>query len=154
MKLLVVCFGNTCRSPMLMTLVRDELRRRGITNIDVESAGTDASCGAPASREAAAAMTRCGLDLQAHSSRDLRDVDLASFDHVYAMTSRQADCLRSLGVPATKLTVVNAANGGVPDPAGGGMEDYEACARMLKTAAREIVDELADHSQPSTRPSS
>ncbi len=143
MRILALCTGNTCRSPMLMTLLLEELRKRSRADVSVESAGTGASGGEPASPEAVATMARRGLDLRAHRNRNLLDLDIAIYDRVYAMTSGHAAYARSRGVPAARLAVVNAAGGGIPDPFGGGMADYEACALALEAAAKGIVGELA-----------
>ncbi len=143
MRILAVCTGNTCRSPMFAALLTHELARRGRTAIEVESAGTGAGTGDAASPEAAAAMARRGLDLADHASRNVRSLDLASYDRIWAMTSAHVAALRSLGVPAVRLAVIAAERGGVPDPFGGGMAEYEACALVLEDAARKIAETLS-----------
>lgn len=135
-RLLVVCTGNTCRSPMLETL----LRARGVA---VDSAGTAALVGDPASDGARSAMFRRGLSLDHHRSTPVQQRDLSAYTHVWAMTPRHAAALRSLGVPAERLSVVNAAGGGVPDPYGGDQAAYEACAQVLEQAAEAIAATLA-----------
>ena len=131
-RLLVVCTGNTCRSPMLLAL----LKARGIA---VDSAGTAAVAGDPASDGARAAMFRRGLSLDDHRSTPVLERDLGSYDQVWAMTPRHAAALRQLGVPAAILSVVNAEAGGVPDPYGGDDRAYEACAQVLEQAADLIA---------------
>ena len=136
-RILVVCTGNTCRSPMLAALVR---HRR--PDLQVESAGTAAGMHEPASDGACLAMERRGLTLNAHASRPVDGLDLSSYDRIYAMTPRHAAHLRSLGVPSERLAVVSAAHGGVPDPFGGDDHAYEACALVLESAADNISQEF------------
>lgn len=143
MRLLCVCTGNTCRSPMLMMLLRASLAGVGGIRATVESAGTAAADGEPASAHAIACMGRRGLDLGGHRSRHLGRLDLGGYDRFLCMTDRHAAALRSLGVPATQLEVVNATQRGVPDPFGGDLEDYEACARVLEAFAQDLVAGLA-----------
>jgi tRNAThr (cytosine32-N3)-methyltransferase len=150
MKILCVCTGNTCRSPMLAALLRAELpRTHPHIQLTVESAGTGADDGKPASPEAVACMAELGLDLSAHRSRHVDALDLASFDRVLCMTSGHAAYVRSRGVPAASLEVVNAYGGGVPDPFGGSPRDYAACAQVLARFAREFtISAVADLQHP------
>jgi protein-tyrosine-phosphatase len=139
MDYLAVCTGNTCRSPMLAALLRQRLDQAGLRGDRVASAGTGAAQGEPASAGAAAEMARRGLDLAGHRSVNVRQLDLGEFDRVLCMTSSHAAYLRSLGVPAAHLEVVNAAAGGVPDPYGGSARDYADCAEVLARYADALV---------------
>jgi protein-tyrosine phosphatase len=141
-RILCVCTGNTCRSPMLMALLARALERRGLV-ATVESAGTAAGMGDPASHGAITAMATRGIDLAGHRSRPLERLPLAAYDRIYAMTSRHAAVVRQLGIPAARLAVVAADAGGVPDPFGGDETVYEACARVLEAEAARIAGELA-----------
>jgi len=160
MKILCVCTGNTCRSPMLMTLLRaasarlaeQRAEQEQLTEdilslerplLEVESAGTAALSGEPASSYARTCMELRGLDLSDHLSRHIEEVDLPSFDQILCMTSSHAAALRTRGVPAKKLTVVNAEAGGVPDPFGGNLNQYETCANVLDQVARNLAKEAA-----------
>jgi protein-tyrosine-phosphatase len=142
MKVLCVCTGNTCRSPMLGALLRAELALRGRADVVVESAGTGAGNGEPATDEAQRAMARRGLDLSAHRSRNLAQLPAADYDRFLCMTSGHAAYVRSLGVPAAKIEVVNAQHGGVPDPFGGDDANYEATAKVLERYVAELAERL------------
>jgi protein-tyrosine phosphatase len=143
MRVLCVCTGNTCRSPMLGALLAAELGRRARGDIAVETAGTGAAVGQPASEGAVKAMARRSLDLSTHLSRSLAGLEIGAFDRFLCMTSGHAAYVRSLGVPAAKIEVVNAEHGGVPDPFGGSDADYEAAARVLERYAGEVATRLA-----------
>lgn len=85
--ILVVCTGNTCRSPMAAALLAHHLQERGST-VTVASAGTLGWSGRPATPSAVAALADRGIDLANHRSRSLRDAaeDLTATSLVLAMT--------------------------------------------------------------------
>ena len=142
MNILCVCSGNTCRSPMLQTLLHAALRNAKHRDVTVGSAGTSAANGDSASAAAQRAMDRRGLTLKHHSSRHISAIDLTTIESFFCMTNTHASVLRGLGVPEANIFVVNAAGGGVPDPWGGDDDDYESTAQVLEMAAREIAQDL------------
>lgn len=125
---------------MLETLVRAALVNAHNDSVVVSSAGTGASNDDHASVGAQRAMQRRGLNLSQHASRNVRSLDLSTFDQFWCMTPNHAAALLSLGVPASAINVVNEVGGGVPDPWGGDDDDYEACAVVLELAARDMAD--------------
>ena len=126
---------------MLAALLDAALARAGLTAV-VESAGTGAVAGEAASTGALAALARRGLVLEGHRSRPLSGLDLTVFDRIYVVSSRHAAHVRAQGVPAGKIHVLAAAEGGISDPFGGEAEVYEACAQQLEAEAGRIVQEL------------
>lgn len=82
-KVLVVCTGNSCRSPMAAGWLNRKLAGKGWT---AESAGTAAWNGAPASPEAIAVMREIGVDVSAHRSRLLTQELADGADVILAMT--------------------------------------------------------------------
>jgi protein-tyrosine-phosphatase len=141
-RILCVCTGNTCRSPMLAALLGDVLRANKLA-IEVASAGTGAFDGDPASHGALAAMARRGIDISAHRSRAVTALDLNGFDHIYVVSSRHAAFVRAQGVPPDRITVVAADRGGIPDPWGGDDDVYEATARVLEGEVARIIASLS-----------
>lgn len=110
----------------------------------VDSAGTAAAVGEPASEGAIEAMRRRGLDLSQHRSQALSALRLDNYDHIYTVSSRHAAHIRSQGVPPERISVLAAANGGVPDPWGGDQAAYESCAEVLEYEATQIAQALRD----------
>ncbi len=86
MKVLVICSGNICRSPMAAEYLRSRAALSGLAHVVIDSAGTLGIDGAPASSEAIAVMRAAGLDLSTHRSRGLTQADLRSSDLVVAMS--------------------------------------------------------------------
>jgi protein-tyrosine phosphatase len=82
--ILMVCSGNTCRSPMAMLLLADHLSRRGVV-ARVHSAGT-LGWGGPATANSVAVMAERGLDLTHHESQRLNAGLVVGADLVLGMT--------------------------------------------------------------------
>lgn len=133
-RILFVCGGNTCRSPIAVALARNMF---GDT-IHAESAGVDAY-GEAASREAIRVMDdQFSIDITDHCPRDVEDVSMSDFDYVVAMEPYIADDLaHRFGIPAGRIIIWE-----VDDPVGGGASEYRRCVddmtRGLKTIGREL----------------
>lgn len=134
---LVVCSGNTCRSPMARALLEQALAARvarepGLVPPAVLSAGVHASDGAPPSLAAVEALAERDLDLSAHRSRALGRALLAEVDLVLAMTVAQLDALVDLAPDLDlQAELFDPAGREVDDPFGGDLRVYAACADML-----------------------
>ena len=87
MKIVFVCTGNICRSPMGEALLRHELARRGCDGIEVSSCGTWGAAAQSATAHAVSVLERRGVDLTSHRSRALDAAEIAEADLVVAMTS-------------------------------------------------------------------
>jgi len=85
MKVLFVCSGNICRSPMAAAYFRHRAARGGLAHVLVDSAGTLGIDGAPAADEARLALAELGIDLSEHRSKGLRSSQVASSDLLVAM---------------------------------------------------------------------
>ncbi len=84
-KVLIVCSGNICRSPMVAAYLRQRLADSGLSHVVVASAGTLGIAGAPASVLATAAMADIDIDLRDHRSRALSEADLKTSEIVLVM---------------------------------------------------------------------
>lgn len=85
-KILFVCHGNICRSPMAEFIFRDMLEKRGITGIYSESAATSTEeIGNPVHYGTAAVLRRLGIDYSKKRARQMTRADAAEFDLLIGM---------------------------------------------------------------------
>ena len=90
LKVLIVCTGNICRSPIAHGLLHDRARRVGEDWLEVRSAGTWGRSGSGATPEAVSAAAGLGVDIEAHRSSRFND-DMAKWaDLIITMTTEQA----------------------------------------------------------------
>ncbi len=134
-KLLFVCTGNTCRSPMAAALWR---KMGG----EAASAGLSAPSGAPASDNALEVMAAEGIDLSPHRSRPVTEDLVLRADLVYGMT--EAHALRLQARFPAYADRVRAMPVEVPDPYGGSPEDYRSAARRIREALEIIARSEGD----------
>lgn len=138
MKILFVCTGNTCRSPMAEGIFKKLLADRNITDIECSSAGLFAMTGDEVTPNSVKACERFGVDISAHRARRINEYILDETDEFVCMTQQHASSL-SLYVPQEKIVVLG---GGIPDPYGGDLETYMICANAIKTALVSQFDEI------------
>lgn len=95
-KILVVCTGNLCRSPMAMALLQDKLNKdEARRDWVVESAGTWGSQGRSASDHAVAEMAERGLDLSCHQARPVTREIVVEANLVLVMTQNHAEAVKT-----------------------------------------------------------
>ncbi|MDQ3958528.1 MAG: hypothetical protein M3273_09425 [Actinomycetota bacterium] len=87
MKIVFVCTGNICRSPMAEGMLRHELTRRGCESVEVTSCGTWGLAAQPATIDAQSVLAGRGIQLETHRSRSLDREEIREADLVIAMTS-------------------------------------------------------------------
>ncbi|MEV0585830.1 low molecular weight protein-tyrosine-phosphatase [Nonomuraea sp. NPDC050310] len=139
-RILLVCMGNICRSPMAEVVLRKTLAEQGIHDVEVESAGTGGwHEGEPMDERALSTLKAGGYDGSAHRARQIRP---GEFDLVLVM---DRDNLRK--VPGARLFRSfdpDAPEGAeVPDPYYGGQDGFDEVLRQVEAASRGLAEYLA-----------
>lgn len=156
-RIIFVCTGNTCRSPIAEAMFRsllaarigcapDELPQNGY---DVASAGLAAMAGAPASPESVQLCAEQGVDLTAHASQPLTEQLLQQADRLYTMTAGHREAILSRYPDLSDRVQVLSRNGeDVSDPIGWGQAAYEQSYAEITENLRVLVEELTAQDSP------
>ena len=146
LRILLVCSGNTCRSPLASAMLAGRLRALAeFTKVTVESAGTSASPGAPASEGSALMARERGLDLAPHRARLLTADLVQAADLILAMGHSHLSRIAQLGggEKAQLLTAyVGEAGIDVADPFGSDLARYRDTAAQLDRIVAAVVVRL------------
>lgn len=141
-RLMLVCTGNICRSPMAERFLQQRLRDAG--EFTVESAGIGALEGEPADKNAVLVMQERGLDLAGHSGRQL-DLDLArGFDLILVMEDSQQRWIEQR-MPVLRGRVKRLGHWldlEVPDPYGLSVEAFRETRDLIEKAVDSWAERL------------
>ncbi len=146
MRVLFVCTGNTCRSPLAAAIAVRLLADRGAV-LDVASAGTAAWPDAPASDGSMLVGLERGLDLSAHRARTLTAELVADSDVILAMSTPHVTHTRLLGGAGRTFLLSEFASHGafgteISDPFGGDLDRYRRTSDELWDVVAQAVDRL------------
>jgi protein-tyrosine-phosphatase len=144
--LLFVCSGNTCRSPLAEALARKVASRRGVQDLNVSSAGTNALEGVPATDEALLVGIERELDLTTHRSRQLTPGIVSEADLIFVMTPGHLEQVKQMGGRGKVHVIDEYASGasdkGIADPYGGDLDAYRETADALEENLERLFDRL------------
>ena len=150
LKIVMVCTGNTCRSPMAEGLFRRLWKDAGEPfPVEVKSRGVATVPGLPASKEAIQAMTNKGVDISTHLSEPISSRDMAEADLVIAMTSAHKQMLLSryseFGHKIRTLSELlpGVLSGDVTDPFGQSQAVYDDTSDILEKSLGILAVGLA-----------
>jgi len=150
-RVLMVCMGNICRSPMAEGVLLQQLAERlPARRVFVDSAGTHSyHSGSPPDPRAQAAASRRGVSIERQRARPVAAADFDNFDLLLAMDSENLAHLQQLAPQGQAhkarllLEYSMARRGGeVPDPYYGGTTGFERVLDMLEEAMEGLFPEL------------
>ena len=150
MKILMVCLGNICRSPLAEGIMQQKIDSCGI-DAEVDSAGFEAFHTGDSPDERAIKVARKkGIDISGYRARIFQAADFDRFDRIYVMDDKNfSDVMQIARNESDRRKVdfiLNALNPGhndvVPDPYYGKINDFEAVFDLLNQAAEAIANKL------------
>ncbi|OXT15866.1 protein tyrosine phosphatase [Bacillus sp. OG2] len=148
-RVLFVCLGNICRSPMAEALFRDQVKKEGLEHaIEADSAGTgDWHIGKPPHEGTRKILEKYKVDAAGLAARQIKEADLDEFQWIVAMDSQnQADILSlKKGNPDAKvvrlLDYSDLSDKDVPDPYYTG--NFEEVYSLLKESCERLLKEIS-----------
>lgn len=150
MRVLFVCLGNICRSPLAEIIVHGQAEKKGISHQFIfASAGTgDWHVGGPADVRSVQTAAQHGLDLSQHRAQQITANKVNDWDWFVAMDDDNRTNLLAMGVPENRLFMMRQFETDsstildVPDPYYGGADGFEDAYAMLCNNADYILDYL------------
>ena len=161
MRILMVCLGNICRSPLAEGILQHQAAAAGL-DFQVDSAGTAGyHIGEPPHPLSRKVARMNGIDIDGHKGRQFVKEDMDRYDRIYVMDSENYnDVRRASGNrwdPSKVELLLNelfpGQNRSVPDPWYGEEDGYHAVYDMLDQASRKVIEKYANYVQtvPSKR---
>ena len=150
MKILFVCLGNICRSPLAAGIMADKIKKYGI-HVEVDSAGFESfHRGDPADQRSIAVAKTHGIDLNGHTARMFTARDFDHYDRIYVMDRTNYNDVMGLARDSSDEQKVDyilnlvtpGENRQVPDPWYGGKEGFEKVYRMLDEACDQLAGKI------------
>lgn len=151
MKILFVCLGNICRSPMAEGILRHQLKEKGLDKIvTVHSAGTERyHVGHSADPRATRTTKKFGVDISSHKARQVAAHDFHTYDKIYSMATDVQRELESLAPKDLKHKaelfmdlIEPGKKQSVPDPWYGDEAGFSPVFELIRTGCERIIEEI------------
>ncbi|MFM2360231.1 MAG: hypothetical protein RLY16_2224 [Bacteroidota bacterium] len=153
MKILFLCLGNICRSPLAEGILQHKVKKLGL-NWKIDSAGTNGFHDGEHPHRLSQKVARLhGIDISKQISRRFTTSDFDKFDHIYALAGDVVQELKYLTganfQPAKVSLLLDALHPGsnkdVPDPWYGGEDGYHEVYALIEAACNAIIQQYNNH---------
>jgi protein-tyrosine phosphatase len=139
-KILVVCIGNICRSP-----IGERALRNLLPDKKIDSAGVGALVGKPADDSSIEVSARSGINLEGHEARQLTSKMCSEYDLILVMEKSHIDAVSKISQAARGKTMLFAKWVGeknIPDPYKQSIEAFEHAFEIIEQSANEWAKKL------------
>ena len=150
-RVLFVCMGNICRSPLAQGVFENVLRREGLEEeVFVDSAGTGRwHVGSPPDERALSAASLRGLDISAQRARQITREDCQNFDYILTMDEENyymvcSLCRGSAVVRPFLDFATDSPEREVPDPYYGGPDSFERVLDLVEEASEGLLQDIRE----------
>lgn len=140
-KVLFVCTGNTCRSPMAELIFNSLAAERGI-DAHADSAGLCTVDGLEINTNAKKALEEIGVSSGCFRSADIYSLDLKEYGVLAAMTPEHLKELAHMGVDEKRLYLLGEKGKGINDPYGLSLEVYRMCRDEIANSVEKLIKAL------------
>ena len=148
-RVLFVCLGNICRSPLAQGVFEGVLRREGLEGeVFADSAGTGQwHVGSPPDDRAMDAAALRGVDISSQRARRITQEDCQNFDYVLTMDEHNYRTVAALCRGSAKVRpfldfAADSLEREVPDPYAGGPDEFEHVLDLVEEASEGLLDDI------------
>ena len=142
-KILFVCTGNTCRSPMAEIIFNRICEEKNLP-YKGDSAGICTISGLPMADNSKIVLEEAGYSTNGFESTDISELDLDAYDVFAVMTQNHGFSLLQYAVPLDKIYVFAAGSGGIADPYSMSEGTYRLCREEIENEAQKFADWLGE----------
>jgi protein-tyrosine phosphatase len=148
-RVVFVCWGNICRSPMAERVAERAAEEAGLTGVEFTSAATSREeLGEPMDRRAAAVLRERGYRADGHAAHQVSAAEIESADLVIAMEDIHVTKMTAIAPGATNLSLLSdfdpeaEPGSGVPDPWYGTPTGFYGTLEMIEAAIPGVLDRV------------